>query len=64
MFDSRRYHIFLEAVSLERGPLSLVRINEERVQVYKTEINGRGGPLRWPRDTSARVGINFVDMQR
>jgi hypothetical protein len=23
----------------------------ERLQVYKTEINGHGGPLRWPRDT-------------
>jgi hypothetical protein len=27
--DSRRYRIFWEAVSLKRGPLSLVRINEE-----------------------------------
>jgi hypothetical protein len=25
-------------------------INREN-RVYKTEINGRGGPLRWPRDT-------------
>jgi hypothetical protein len=28
-FDSRRYQIFREAVSLERGPLNLVRITEE-----------------------------------
>jgi hypothetical protein len=28
-FDSRLYHIFLEVVGLERGPLSLVRITEE-----------------------------------
>jgi hypothetical protein len=28
-FDSRRYHIFYVAVGLKRGPLSLVRINEE-----------------------------------
>jgi hypothetical protein len=28
-FDSRRYHIFLVAVGLEQGLLSLMRINEE-----------------------------------
>jgi hypothetical protein len=28
-FDSRRYQIFWDVVSLERGPLSLVRITEE-----------------------------------
>jgi hypothetical protein len=28
-FDSRRHNIFWVAVDLERGPLSLVRINEE-----------------------------------
>jgi hypothetical protein len=28
-FDSRRYHIFLEVVGLERGPLRVVRIIEE-----------------------------------
>jgi hypothetical protein len=44
-------------VSLERDPLSLVRIIEEILErtvaaaVYKTEINGRGDSLRWPRDT-------------
>jgi hypothetical protein len=31
-FDSRRYHIFCVAVGLERGPLSLVRINEELLE--------------------------------
>jgi hypothetical protein len=31
-FDSKRYHIFLVAVGLERGPLSLVRINEELLE--------------------------------
>jgi hypothetical protein len=31
-FDSRRYHIFLEAVGLERGPLSLVSTIEELVE--------------------------------
>jgi hypothetical protein len=55
--DSRRYQIFWELVGLERGSLSLVRIIEELLErtiaapVYKTEINGRGDPLRWPRDT-------------
>jgi hypothetical protein len=44
-------------VSLEWGPLSLVRIIEERLVrtvaalVYKTEINDRRDSLRWPRNT-------------
>jgi hypothetical protein len=56
-FDSRRYQIFWDVVGLERGPLSLVRIIEELLEwevaapVLKTEINGHGDPLRWPRDT-------------
>jgi hypothetical protein len=55
-FDSRGYQIFW-VVDLERGPLSLGRINEEVLErkvappVKKTEINGRGDSLRWPRDT-------------
>jgi hypothetical protein len=28
-FDFRRYHIFFIVVGLERGPLGLVRINDE-----------------------------------
>jgi hypothetical protein len=50
--DFRRYQIFCEVVGLDRGSLSLVRIIEELLQrtvaapVYKTEINGRGKPLR------------------
>jgi hypothetical protein len=31
-FDSRRYQIFWEVVGLERGPLSLVKINEEPLE--------------------------------
>jgi hypothetical protein len=31
-FDSRRYQIFWEVVSLEWGPLSLVRIIEELLE--------------------------------
>jgi hypothetical protein len=55
-FDSRLYKIFWEAVGLERGPLSLVRIIEELFErkaapVLKTEINGRRVSLRTPRDT-------------
>ena len=71
-FDSRRYQIFWVVVVLERGPLSLVRSIEELLEwkvaapVEKTEINGRGDPLRWPRDTplSAKVGTNFADRRR
>jgi hypothetical protein len=56
-FDFRRYQIFWEIVGLERGPLSFARIIEELLErkvaapVLKTEINGRGLSLRWPRDT-------------
>jgi hypothetical protein len=32
-FDSRRYKIFWVAVGLERGPLSLVKINEELLEM-------------------------------
>jgi hypothetical protein len=56
-FDSRSFHIFWEEAGLERGPLSLMRKTEDLLegkvaaQVWKTEINDRGNPLRWPRDT-------------
>jgi hypothetical protein len=56
-FDSRRYQIFWDVGGLERGPLSLVRINEEllewksRASGLENQINGRRDPLRWPRDT-------------
>jgi hypothetical protein len=44
-------------VGLERGPLSLVRTIEELLEWkssgsgQENRINGRGDPLRWPRDT-------------
>jgi hypothetical protein len=44
-------------VSLERGPLGLVRIIEELLEWkgsgsgLENRINGLGNPLRWPRDT-------------
>jgi hypothetical protein len=47
-FDSRRYQIFLEVVSLERGTLSLVSTIEELLgrkvaaSVYKTETTAVG----------------------
>jgi hypothetical protein len=56
-FDSRRYQIFWEVVSLEQGPLSLVRITEELLRRnsscsgLENREYGRGDPLRWPRDT-------------
>jgi hypothetical protein len=56
-FDSQRYQIFWEVMGLKWGPLSFVRITEELLErtvaapVNKTEINGRGDSLRWPRDT-------------
>jgi hypothetical protein len=54
-------------VGLERGPLSLVRMNEGLLErevaapVWRTEINGRREPPRWPRNTplSAKVGIKI-----
>jgi hypothetical protein len=48
--DSRRYQIFWEAVGLERGPLSLVRITEELGRVATPGLENRD-LLRWPRDT-------------
>ena len=75
-FDSRRYQIFWVVVALERGPLNLHSTSWGQLRSYlnkkvaapvqKTEINGRGDPLRWPRDTplSAKVGTNFADQWR
>ena len=41
-------------------------IKKVAAPVQKTEINGRGDPLRWPRDTplSAKVSTNFADRRR
>jgi hypothetical protein len=41
-FDSQRYQIFWEVVSLERGPLSLVSITEELLKSYP--YTDHGGP--------------------
>jgi hypothetical protein len=66
-FDSRRYQIFLVVVSLERGPLSLVRTFEEllgrksRGAGLENQNYGGRNPSFRPRDTplSTKVGINF-----
>jgi hypothetical protein len=36
------------------------------IPVLKTEINGRGDPLRWPRDTlyPQKLGTNLADKRR
>jgi hypothetical protein len=52
--DSRGYQIFLEVESLERSRLSIMRINEELLEIKsrgsglenRDEINDRGKPLR------------------
>jgi hypothetical protein len=56
-FDSRRYQIFWEVVSLERGPLSLVSTNEELLgrkssgSGLEIQDYGRRDPSRWPLGT-------------
>jgi hypothetical protein len=56
-FDSRRYQIFWEVVSLERGPLSLVCTIEELLgrkssgSGLESREYGRTDASRWPRAT-------------
>jgi hypothetical protein len=56
-FDSRRYQIFWEVVSLERGPLRLVSTIDELLGRNSSSSGleyqeySRGDLLRWPRDT-------------
>jgi hypothetical protein len=56
-FDFRRYQIFWELVSLNRGPLNLVSIIEELLgrkssgSGLENRDYGRGDPLCWPRNT-------------
>jgi hypothetical protein len=54
-FNSRRYQIFLEVVSVNRGPVSLAKITDDLLEmdwnrkvagpIEKTEINGHRDPL-------------------
>jgi hypothetical protein len=68
-FNSLRYQIFWKAVSLERGPLSLVNTIEEVLErkssgsglencYYSRRDQSRTHPL------SAKVGTNFSDKRR
>jgi hypothetical protein len=56
-FDSRRYQVFWEVLSLERGPLSLVSTTEELLERKSSGSGlenreyGRREPSRWPRGT-------------
>jgi hypothetical protein len=66
--DSRRYQIFWDVASLERGPLSHVSTNEELLERASSGSGlenreyGRRNQPRWPRDTplSARVGTTSL----
>jgi hypothetical protein len=55
--DSRSYHMFLEVVGLERGPLSLVNTIEELLEKNSSRSGlenrdyGRRDPSRWQRDS-------------
>jgi hypothetical protein len=60
-------------MGLERGPLSLVslvrsieELLEQNKKVAAPGLEGRGDPLRWPRDTPlpAKVDTNFADRRR
>jgi hypothetical protein len=59
-FDSRHYQTFWVVVNLEQGPLSFMTKDEIVIPVYKTDINGRGVPLRCPRDTPLSTKIGTI----
>jgi hypothetical protein len=66
-FDSLRYQIFWEVVSLERGPLSLVSTFQELLErkssgsgLEKRDYGYRGSATL----VSAKVGTNFADKWR
>jgi hypothetical protein len=72
-FDFRRYQIFWDVVSLERGPLCLVSTIEDLLQRkpnggsgLEDREYGRRDPSRWPRSRPlpAKVGTNFAGKRR
>jgi hypothetical protein len=56
-FDSRRYHIFWEVVSLERCPLSCVSITEELLEWKSSGLESRKS--RWNISTLT-FGTNYI----
>jgi hypothetical protein len=72
VFDSRRYQILWEVMSLNRGPLSLVDITEELLECKNSGLRSRKSILtamgsvalttRHP--LSAEVGTNFSKRRR
>jgi hypothetical protein len=70
-FDPRRYHIFWEAVGLERGPLSLVSSLEKLLRrkssgsglENREYCRGRSAALSTRHPLSLKVRNNFADMR-
>jgi hypothetical protein len=68
-FDSRRYQIFWQVVSLERGPLSLVSTIEELLtwessgSGQESREYGHRDPSTW-HPPSPKIGTNFANKRR
>jgi hypothetical protein len=53
-FESRHYHIFYEVLGMERGPFSLVRVNEELLE-WKSSESGSRKPRLTAMDSVALI---------